>query len=59
MFLPLYRTSRISGLNRLPPQASQTIVTSAMNCIGIFTNPSPWHSGQRPPSWLKEKNDGV
>ena len=59
IFLSRYRTSRISGLKRLPPQDSHTIVTSAMNCIPIFTKPSPWHSGQRPPSWLKEKKDGV
>ena len=59
IFLPLYLTSRISGLNLLPPQASHVMVTSAMNCIPILTKPSPWHSGHLPPSILKEKNDGV
>ena len=41
MFLPLNLTSRMSGLKRLPPHVSQTIVTSAMNCIGMRTKPSP------------------
>ena len=37
IFFPLYLTSRISGLKRFPPQASQSMVTSAMNCIPMWT----------------------
>ena len=34
---------------------AQYVVTSAMNCMPIFTKPSPWHSGHLHPSILKEK----
>jgi hypothetical protein len=31
---------------------------SAINCISIFTSPSPWQTSQRPPSTLNENADG-
>ena len=31
---------------------------SAINCISIFTWPSPWHTSQRPPSTLKREVRG-
>ena len=54
MLLPLYLTSRVSRLYRLPLQTSQGTKTSGRKCISIFRMPSPSQASQRPPRTLKE-----
>ena len=53
--IPWYLTFKISFLNLFPLQFSQIKLTSAMNCISIFTLPSPLQFSHLPPSTLKEK----
>ena len=52
---PQYSTSRSSLRKRVPWQASQGRVRSAMNGISIVITPAPWQVSQRPPSLLKLK----
>ncbi len=59
MSFPPYLTSSMSCLKRLPLQASQVRVRSAINCISMVTYPAPLHSSHLPPSALKEKYCGV
>ena len=58
MFLPLYRTSRVSRLYRLPLHTSQGTKMSGRKCISIFSTPSPEQASHRPPRTLKENRPG-
>src|SRR5699024_12112833 len=55
MFSPLYSTSNVSRLYRLPRQTSQGTYTSGKKCISIFIMPSPRHASHLPPFTLKLK----
>ena len=44
-------------LRRLPLQESQWTQVEGRKSISSFTRPLPLHSGQRPPSVLKEKRE--
>ena len=54
IFLPLYLTSKVSRLYRLPLQTSQGTYTSGRKFISILMRPSPEQASQRPPRTLKE-----
>src|SRR5690606_22140856 len=58
-FFSFQVTSSTCCLKRLPPHASQVRNKSAMNCISIFTSPSPWQTSHLPPSTLKENAAGL
>src|SRR6201992_1486364 len=58
MFLPLYLTSRMPALYRVPLHSSHGSSMSARNCISTVTVPSPSQTSQRPPGTLKEKCPG-
>src|SRR5580704_1111384 len=59
MFLPLYFTSRMDALYRVPLHSSQGSSTSARNCISTVTVPSPSQVLHRPPGTLNEKCPAV
>ena len=53
MLFPLYLTSRVSRLYRLPLQTSQGTYTSGRKCISILIIPSPLQASHLPPLTLK------
>src|SRR5439155_18218575 len=58
MLLPPYSTSRVSRLNRVPPQTSQRTNAGGKKFISNLMAPEPSHSGQRPCGLLNEKRLG-
>ena len=58
MFLPLYRTSRVSRLYRAPWHTSHGTYTSGRKFISIRIVPSPAQCSHRPPLTLNENRPG-
>jgi len=58
MLRPLYFTSSVSRLYRLPLHTSQVTYTSGRKCISILICPSPAQFSHRPPRTLNEKRPG-
>src|SRR2546428_3086120 len=58
-FRPLYVTFITCSLNLRPPHLSQTISTSARNCMSMLTVPAPSQVSQRPPAVLNENIPAV
>lgn len=52
MFLPLYSTSSVAALKRMPLHTSQCTRVVGMKFISTFTSPLPAQASQRPPSVL-------